>query len=156
MWYYVKFMKLIAYIIHSKMILQVMLKGEKMATSHLTLKDHLTKIHCTNMIKDICITFKVAHIIQVRDLSPFCLLPFIYALCSFYIFSFFNYQANTVKIQCVTSVVESEKNINMFIPSIGSSTLCFVLLSKRQFFNSLDRFPPRMLLTNQINYYIIN
>lgn len=98
MWYYVKFMKLIAYIIHSKMILQVMLKGEKMATSHLTLKDHLTKIPCTNMIKDICITFKVAHIIQVRDLSPFCLLPFIYALCSFYIFSFFNYQANIVKI----------------------------------------------------------
>lgn len=107
MWYmyYVKFMKLIAYIIHSKMILQVMLKGDKMATSHLILKDHLTKIPCTNMIKDICITFKVAHIIQVRDLSPFCLLPFIYALCSFYIFSFFNYQANIVKIQCVTSVV---------------------------------------------------
>lgn len=58
-------MKLLAYIIHSKMILQVMLKGDKMATSHLILKDHLTKIPCTNMIKDICITFKVAHIIQV-------------------------------------------------------------------------------------------
>lgn len=64
MWYmyYVKFMKLIAYIIHSKMILQVMLKGDKMATSHLILKDHSTKIPCTNMIKDICITFKVTHI----------------------------------------------------------------------------------------------
>lgn len=118
MWYmyYVKFMKLIAYIIHSKMILQVMLKGDKMATSHLILKDHLTKIPCTNMIKDICITFKVAHIIQVRDLSPFCLLPFIYALCSFYIFSFFNYQANIVKIQCVTSVVESEKKYKYVHP----------------------------------------
>lgn len=90
-------MKLIAYIIHSKMILQVMLKGDKMATSHLILKDHLTKIPCTNMIKDICITFKVAHIIQVF-VAVLSLTFFIYALCSFYIFSFFNYQANIVKI----------------------------------------------------------
>lgn len=40
-----------------------MLKGEKMVISYLILKDYLIKIYCINMIKDICIIFKVVYII---------------------------------------------------------------------------------------------
>lgn len=40
-----------------------MLKGDKMVISYLILKDYLIKILCINMIKDICIIFKVIYII---------------------------------------------------------------------------------------------
>lgn len=134
MWYYVKFMKFIAYIVHSKMILQVMLKGDKMATSHLILKDHLTKIPCTNMINDICITFKVAHIIPVT--CPRFVSYLLYMHCVVFTFLSCNYQANIVKIQCVTSVVESEKKYKYVHPihRVINSLLCITFKAAVFFF----------------------
>lgn len=152
----IKFMKLLTYIINSKMILQVTLKGDKMATSHLMFKDHITKIPCTNswLINNTFITFKVTHIIQVTCCRFVSFLLYMHCVISFFFLELPSQYCQDLVCNICMPLGKWKKSVNIIIPSIYNCIwpLTFWLPITLQVVNfiSFDSFPLRMLI---IDYY---